>query len=218
MSDNGFPGGENPAASSPQAPGYPGAPGYHAPAAPASPPAPAYPTAPAAPAYPAAPAAPDYPPVAPASPGNAVVPGYASPAYPAQTPAYPAQPQAYPAQPQAYHAGYASPTGHPGYAAPAYAPARPTNGLAVTAMVCGIAGLVLGIFIIPLLASVAAVITGHMALSQLKRSPQVNGRGMAITGLILGYIGAAFIALTIFGWLLSLLFIGSIGFLPFFLS
>src|SRR5690606_276960 len=108
--------------------------------------------------------------------------------------------------------------GAPGYGAPAYPQARPTNGLAVTAMVCGIAGLVLGIFIAPLLASGAAVITGHMALSQLKRNPAVNGRGMAITGLILGYVGLAFIGLLILGWVVSMLFIGSIGFLPFFLA
>ena len=90
-------------------------------------------------------------------------------------------------------AGYA-----PGYGAPAYAP-RPNNGVAVAAMVCGIVGVVFGwatfFIILPVLVSVAAVILGHVALSQLKKTPAVGGRGMAITGLVLGYIPIALTAI-----------------------
>ena len=42
-----------------------------------------------------------------------------------------------------------------------------------------------------LLGSVSAVITGHIALAQLKDSKE-NGRGFAIAGLVLGYAGIAF--------------------------
>jgi len=36
--------------------------------------------------------------------------------------------------------------------------------------------------------SLAAIITGHIALSQIKRTGE-KGRGLAIAGLILGYVG-----------------------------
>ena len=36
--------------------------------------------------------------------------------------------------------------------------------------------------------SLAAVITGHIALSQIKRTGE-KGRGLAIAGLVLGYLG-----------------------------
>lgn len=38
--------------------------------------------------------------------------------------------------------------------------------------------------------SVAAVITGHISLAQLKKSNE-SGRGLALTGMILGYVGIA---------------------------
>lgn len=67
-----------------------------------------------------------------------------------------------------------------------------TNGLAVTS-------LILGILWICWLGSVLAVIFGHVALSQIKKSGNVQqGRGLAIAGLILGYIGVAWLILAIF--------------------
>jgi len=50
--------------------------------------------------------------------------------------------------------------------------------------------------------AVAGVITGHIALAQIKRSGE-SGRGLAITGLVLGYL---YIAGSIFFGLLSILF------------
>jgi hypothetical protein len=68
----------------------------------------------------------------------------------------------------------------PGYAG--YRTMR-TSGLAI-------ASLVLGIVWIFWLGSILAVIFGHVALSQIKRSMgALTGRGMAIAGLILGYLG-----------------------------
>ena len=57
-----------------------------------------------------------------------------------------------------------------------------TSGLAIASMVLGI----LWVFFI---GSILAVIFGHVALSQIKKSGgSVRGRGMAIAGLVLGYI------------------------------
>jgi hypothetical protein len=64
------------------------------------------------------------------------------------------------------------------YGYPGYAP-TPPNGLAITSMILGIAGLFLG-----LLLSVGAVITGHIA-----QRKQPYARGFWLTGLITGYIG-----------------------------
>jgi len=66
----------------------------------------------------------------------------------------------------------------PPAAAPyAAAPTGPkTNTLAIVS-------LVLAFFI-----SLGAVICGHIALSQIKKTGE-NGRGLAIAGLILGYLG-----------------------------
>ena len=59
------------------------------------------------------------------------------------------------------------------------APAEPKS-LSIASMVCGIASVILGWFLLP---QVAAIITGHLAL---KREP--SGKGMSITGLVLGYL------------------------------
>jgi hypothetical protein len=50
--------------------------------------------------------------------------------------------------------------------------------------------LILGILWLGWLGSVLAVIFGHVALSQIKRTGAA-GRGLAIAGLVLGYVGAA---------------------------
>ncbi|MGU3502190.1 peptidylprolyl isomerase [Mycobacterium sp. C31M] len=59
-----------------------------------------------------------------------------------------------------------------GYPPPA---ARPTNSLAIAALICGI-------LIAPL-----GIVFGHISLYQIKRSGD-EGRGMAIAGLVLGYL------------------------------
>ena len=79
-------------------------------------------------------------------------------------------------------------------------PAGPkTNTLAIVS-------LVLAFFI-----SLGAVITGHIALGQIKTTGE-GGRGLAITGLVLGYLGL-FAGLTIFilAFTFPFLFIGSAG-------
>jgi hypothetical protein len=70
-----------------------------------------------------------------------------------------------------------------------YVPTR-TNGLAV-------ASLVLGILTLCGIGSFLAVVFGHSALTQIKKDPYQQGRGLAIAGLILGWIGLAVIVLVI---------------------
>ena len=57
-----------------------------------------------------------------------------------------------------------------------------------------IASLVLGLFSLCLPAAIAAVILGHVSLSEIKKSAgRLKGDGLAIAGLVLGYMGVAFI-------------------------
>ena len=86
-----------------------------------------------------------------------------------------------PAQPNYPPPGYPQ-AGYPyGYPAP-----KSTNGLAIASLVLACAQPFIWFF-----GSIAAVVTGHIALSQIKRNQNQNGRGMAIAGLILGYLGIA---------------------------
>lgn len=81
-------------------------------------------------------------------------------------------------------------------AAPTYVPApvTPTNVLSIVSLVTGL----LGFSFAPFLGSIAAIITGHISLHQIKQTNE-QGRGMALTGLILGYVvlGLALIGLTL---------------------
>jgi hypothetical protein len=73
-------------------------------------------------------------------------------------------------------------------AAPAAAQ-PPQEGLAIASLVLGILGLVA----IPFIASVAGVVCGHMALGKIKRAlGALGGRGLAIGGLVTGYLGIFF--------------------------
>jgi hypothetical protein len=68
-----------------------------------------------------------------------------------------------------------------------------TNGLAIGAFVCGMLELVtFGLTAVP------AVILGHNARRQIRRTGQ-DGDGLAVTGLVLGWVGIALFALLIVG-------------------
>jgi hypothetical protein len=60
-------------------------------------------------------------------------------------------------------------------------PMAKTNGLAMASLACGIAQFMFG----PL-ATIPAIVFGHMALQQIKRSGE-QGAGLALAGLILGW-------------------------------
>lgn len=86
----------------------------------------------------------------------------------------------------------AMPAPSPYGVAPMYVPGPGTNGMAI-------ASLVLGILWLYWIGSILALIFGYVALSQLKSRPQ-GGRGLAIAGIVLGYIGVAvFVVLVIVG-------------------
>ena len=63
-------------------------------------------------------------------------------------------------------------------------PAAKTNTLSIVALIAGIAGLTF----VPFLSSIVAVVTGHMARKEIRRTGE-QGDGMAVAGLITGYIG-----------------------------
>lgn len=71
-----------------------------------------------------------------------------------------------------------------------YAQAGRTSGLAI-------ASLVLGILWLYWIGSILAVIFGHVVISQSHRDETLRGRGMAIAGLVLGYVGIALLILGI---------------------
>ena len=75
-------------------------------------------------------------------------------------------------------------------------PAKPNSNMALASLVLGI----LGWTILPGLASIAAIVTGHMAKKEIKESAgQLGGDGMAIAGLIMGYASVAiFICVCLF--------------------
>src|SRR3954447_11900067 len=65
----------------------------------------------------------------------------------------------------------------------------PTSGLAVAALVLGIVG-ILGGWCTLAIPCILAVIFGHAGLNDTKNGAK-QGRGMAIAGLVLGYVGLA---------------------------
>jgi hypothetical protein len=71
--------------------------------------------------------------------------------------------------------------------------APPTSTLAIISLVAGI----LGLTAFPILGSIVAVITGHMAKGEIARGQgATGGDGLATFGLVLGYIG---VSLTVLG-------------------
>jgi hypothetical protein len=79
-----------------------------------------------------------------------------------------------------------------GYQYPAVIPAPTTNGAAVASLVCGF---------IPIVGAIPAVILGHVARGQIRQTGE-RGDGMAVAGLVLGYLAITF-------WLFALLVIAS---------
>ena len=80
--------------------------------------------------------------------------------------------------------------------------APPTDGLSIASLVCGILAIVIcylwAAFGIP------AVICGHMSLKKIKNSPiPIAGKGMAIAGLVTGYIGIVLQLLMIVGFIFT---------------
>ncbi|TPW74717.1 DUF4190 domain-containing protein [Schumannella soli] len=102
------------------------------------------------------------------------------------------QPYGQPAQPY----GQAAPQTYsaPGSQYGGYQPVQSqgTNTLAIISLVLA--------FVV----SLGAVITGHIALGQIKRTGE-GGRGLALAGLILGYIGIAGGVIAVIFWIIAII-------------
>jgi len=70
-----------------------------------------------------------------------------------------------------------------------------TSGLAITSLVLSITGCL----------SIGGVICGHLARRQIRRDPSIGGNGLALAGLIIGYLGllvtVGFISLGAYGFM-----------------
>lgn len=66
-----------------------------------------------------------------------------------------------------------------------------TSGMAIASLVCGLLFLILP-------AAILAVVFGHIARSRIRESTgRLKGAGMALTGLILGYLGVSLVPILI---------------------
>jgi hypothetical protein len=80
---------------------------------------------------------------------------------------------------------------------PAGAPGSPagTNGLAVASLVCGVLSCLV-------VTAVLAVVFGNLALARIEESGRrERGRGLAIGGIVLGWIGIALLGVLAVAWL-----------------
>ena len=140
------------------------------------------------------------------APGHApAASGYAPGATPAAPPIPPApahdstpsSPTPPPVAPSPATTGYGAQgySGSAGYPAPAYGNAVATvrtNVLAIISLVASLSGFIL----FPVIGPIAGVITGHISLAQLKTSGE-QGRGLALAGVIIGWVSIGFAVLII---------------------
>jgi hypothetical protein len=81
--------------------------------------------------------------------------------------------------------------------------AAPTEPLAIWSFVLSLVGL-LGFCCGGPVLGIAAVICGHLGLSKINANPALQGRGLAMAGLIIGY-------LAVLSWALYLIFFGGLA-------
>lgn len=106
---------------------------------------------------------------------------------PGRTPSTP--PQAYQAQQFGAQQFGAQQFGAQPYGPQAFGAQASTNGMAIAALVCGVCQVFFWF-----LAGIPAIVLGHMARKQIRQTGEA-GDGMALAGIILGYVGLALTAL-----------------------
>jgi hypothetical protein len=86
------------------------------------------------------------------------------------------------------------------------APVRLNSTLAIVSLIAGL----LGWTLMPFIGSIVAIVTGHMARSEIRRNPGMEGDSMAVIGLVLGWVAVlgAVLAVTVF-----VLFFGGLAWL-----
>jgi hypothetical protein len=67
-----------------------------------------------------------------------------------------------------------------------------TNALAISSLIAGVVSWVA----LPLVAGIVAVVLGHIARGQIRRRGE-DGNGLAIGGLVLGYLNIVFCVLAV---------------------
>jgi hypothetical protein len=84
--------------------------------------------------------------------------------------------------------------------APAYGPATRTrtSGLAIASLVTG---LFFWCWVIP---GIVSIVLGHLALESIEDSGGTKtGRGMAIAGIVLGWVGIGILGVLVFAWFVA---------------
>jgi hypothetical protein len=100
-------------------------------------------------------------------------------------------------------AGYAPQASSP---EPPPAPPVPSNGLAIASLVCGILGFMM------CFPAIGAIVCGHLARSQIKANPTQSGDGLALAGLITGYVVLGMGVLGIIAYFVMIIvFVGAAG-------
>jgi hypothetical protein len=87
------------------------------------------------------------------------------------------------------------------YGYPPYVPPRPTNGMAIAAMVCGIVGVCSPVGIL-------ALIFGNVAKRQIRETGE-QGDGFATAGIVLGWIGVGATIVLIIYYIVMFAFVGA---------
>ena len=88
---------------------------------------------------------------------------------------------------------------------PSYPTIARTNSLAIASLVFGI----LAWCLLPFIGAIVAIVCGHLARSEIRHAPRdapLGGDGMAIAGLVLGYVH-------LFCWVILLMVIVGVVFL-----
>jgi len=81
---------------------------------------------------------------------------------------------------------------------------RQTSALAIVSLVAGL----LGWSLLPVIGSIVAIVTGHLARAEIRRRPEaLEGDGLAVAGLVLGYV---MVAMALVGLLFVFLFFGGL--------
>ena len=106
--------------------------------------------------------------------------------YQAQPADYNYQQNSYQQQPQQDAYGYGQPAGYP-YAAPV---TKKAPGMALAAMILGIAAVLTGFLVFGALLGIAAIILGALSLKKAKEAGA--GKGFAITGIVTGAVAVLF--------------------------
>ena len=91
----------------------------------------------------------------------------------------------------------------PAAAAP-LVPVKKTEQLAVLSLIfsiLGLCGFCCGFF---MMGGVAGIICGHIALSRIKSNPNLEGHGLAMAGMVIGYLAVA-------GWLIWIFVFGGLA-------